>query len=404
MHRLTISQTSSGGTTRAWPTGQLAAASTNEAIATEDVASGGVGDDQAGGQSPRASDSRRPLWARIRHQASDAVGLSGHPQNSPLVRHPRAKAPEAERQLFGVARWPVVCDPKESEVMNRHYGTVFSREALRLGQRIGQQKYAFFTHVWADCRQWRANYENNFGGKDENFGQSRIGTRAIYSTPIVSGQRYAYMVDRIFALPQAQHGLIHAPKRVNGQTVEGTMKVREVRYNATTTLHGEQKLLTQLKAWFEPDGSPLATPAGMPVQIGDIIHTKTEKNYIPLVREANDLFHQAITPGLSPAERLRAMADLHWILAHAMPDRRGSAAKTELAVRAIGYAVGIELPPFAPGVVPDLEAFLSPREEFVSNYETLFSRPPLTSEAVAGSSMSAVVDAGALESGPHRQM
>jgi avirulence protein len=370
-----------GSPDRAQHHAESSAASTNETVATEKPPVSGVEQNQSSASSFVAFGGRRPLWARMGNPAPNVTALPGQVATSPLVRHPRAQTTLTERQLFGVARWPVVCDPKESEVFNQAYGLAFSKEALRLGRRIGQQKYQLFTHVWADCRQWRENYENKFGGKDENFGKSRIGTIAVYSTPIVSGQRYAYMAPRIGAMPNASRRLIIVPKQINGQAVTGTMKVLEASYTATTTISGEPKSLTQVKAWFEPDGSPLRTPPAVPVKIGDMVHTTVGMNFIPLVREANDLFHEAIKPGLSPAERLGVMGDLHWILVHAMPDRRGSAAKAELAVRAIGYSVGIELPPFAPGIVPDLEAFLLSREEFVDRYANLFSRPPLLANA-----------------------
>jgi len=55
-----------------------------------------------------------------------------------------------------------------------------------------------------------------------------------------------------------------------------------------------------------------------------------------------------------------------------MPDKRGSAAKTELCVRALANAHGVELPPFGRGVIPDLEAFVRSRTEFVASYAAMF--------------------------------
>ena len=322
-------------------------------------------------------DRRRPLWARVRDQALGALSRSAPEGEASSHRPAKFQATPAERQLFGVARWPVVCDPQESEAHNLHYGTEFAKETLRLGRRIASNKYQHFTHVWASCRQWRAGYENRYGGGDPDFGSSRLGTTVGFSTPIVAGQRYGYLVDRICELPEATHVLIAVPKQVNGQPAPGLMQVREVSYTATTELRGDTFRLTQLKAWLKPDGSPFDTAPGLAVKVGDMIHTPVTRNFIPLLREADQLFHAAIDPGKTLDQRIQILGHMHWILAHAMPDKRGSAAKTEMAVRAIAYAMGHELPPFAPGIVPDLEAFLTPREDFANNYVGLFARSPL---------------------------
>jgi hypothetical protein len=63
---------------------------------------------------------------------------------------------------------------------------------------------------------------------------------------------------------------------------------------------------------------------------------------------------------------------MHWWLAHAMPDLRGSAAKTELGMRAVAAAHGMDLPPFRRGVIPDLEAFVTQRNAFSEGYPALF--------------------------------
>ncbi|KPW29860.1 hypothetical protein ALO59_02558 [Pseudomonas amygdali pv. mellea] len=59
-------------------------------------------------------------------------------------------------------------------------------------------------------------------------------------------------------------------------------------------------------------------------------------------------------------------------MAHAMPDQRGSAAKTELCVRSIAQARGMDLPPMMLGIVPDLEALTMPLKDFVKSYEGFF--------------------------------
>lgn len=81
---------------------------------------------------------------------------------------------------------------------------------------------------------------------------------------------------------------------------------------------------------------------------------------------------------MSRNQLLNALADIHWLSAHAMLDKRGSAAKTELAVRALAHANGHELPPFRHGIVPDIEAFLRTQEDFRASYKRFFERSART--------------------------
>jgi Avirulence protein len=73
--------------------------------------------------------------------------------------------------------------------------------------------------------------------------------------------------------------------------------------------------------------------------------------------------------------RMGKLAEIHWMLAHAMPADRLRAATSETALRAIARATGAELPPFRKGVVPDLEAFVTPLDQFKKNYASLFEDP-----------------------------
>ncbi len=69
------------------------------------------------------------------------------------------------------------------------------------------------------------------------------------------------------------------------------------------------------------------------------------------------------------------LAEIHWMLAHAVPAGSDSAACSERALRAIASATGAELPPFRKGVIPDLEAFVTPLDQFKKNYASLFEAP-----------------------------
>jgi Avirulence protein len=351
-----------------------------------------------------------------------------------LIRHPKSLAPPEERQLFGVARWPEVFSPRDVEEspQNKKYGWDFSREALRIGQHISQQKNIEtkgMMYFWRECQKWRAakekelskelikelsnkltNQLENKNSKHKNkeltsgigssniielseqirsikkeiadFSKERFTEHVERNTFIVSGYHYAYLAPRILALPGTRQYL--RCEKIDSRELEmkrGLEKAYEpvlaVSHTATTTLlRGRKVRLTQLEAWLEPDGTPLQALPGELLEIGNIRHTRL-RDMDHVTPDLEKLFKAALEPGLAPQEHLRAMGDLHWLLAHAMLDARGSAAKSEMLVRAVGYAVGIELPPFARGIVPDLEAFLTPREEFADHYGQLFTRPPL---------------------------
>jgi len=96
------------------------------------------------------------------------------------------------------------------------------------------------------------------------------------------------------------------------------------------------------------------------------------------------LFQEIVRQPHSRGQLLAALGNVHWWMAHAMPDKRGSAAKTELCVRALANAHGVELPPFGRGVIPDLEAFVSPRSEFVASYAAMFDKASFNADIPGG--------------------
>ncbi|MBW8833238.1 MAG: hypothetical protein JF606_28435 [Burkholderiales bacterium] len=61
------------------------------------------------------------------------------------------------------------------------------------------------------------------------------------------------------------------------------------------------------------------------------------------------MFANVIRTASSSGNLLYALGDMHWWLVHAMPDDRGSAAKAELAVRALAAAQARQRPD--PGLV-----------------------------------------------------
>ncbi len=73
---------------------------------------------------------------------------------------------------------------------------------------------------------------------------------------------------------------------------------------------------------------------------------------------------------------LGMVAQVHWWFSQAMPYRRGSAAIGDMLTKALLEFHGLTTPAWREGVAPDLEAFCSGLEEYVSRYEALFVSPP----------------------------
>ena len=112
-----------------------------------------------------------------------------------------------------------------------------------------------------------------------------------------------------------------------------------------------------------------AMPAFM---TGMMTHTAAQ-HISALQAKAQNLFKTTMeSPDLTQQQRLENLAEIHFLLAHAMPDERGSAAKTEMVVRSMALALDMELPPTKPGKVLDLEAFMQIKADFKAGYAAQF--------------------------------
>lgn len=108
------------------------------------------------------------------------------------------------------------------------------------------------------------------------------------------------------------------------------------------------------------------------IPVGNRMSHTPVQNIDTIVEHLETLFTHVTNSQNTPQETLKGLAEMHWWAAHAMPDERGSAAKAEFCVRSAANAMGMELPPFKRGIIPDLEAFMTPRADFVRNYASMF--------------------------------
>ena len=66
------------------------------------------------------------------------------------------------------------------------------------------------------------------------------------------------------------------------------------------------------------------------------------------------------------------LSQIHWWLSHLMPYRRGSAAISDMLIRSLFESSGVVPGPWRPGVLPDVEALVTPLEKYIEQYKSLF--------------------------------
>jgi len=105
-------------------------------------------------------------------------------------------------------------------------------------------------------------------------------------------------------------------------------------------------------------------------------HT-TPTNARKVIAMANDLYAEAMLGAMTFPQIKRRVAELHWWLAHAMPYKRGSAAIVDMLTKTIWMHHRVKVHRWKAGVVPDLEAFMRPLEDFVAAYDSFFEAAPV---------------------------
>jgi Avirulence protein len=107
-----------------------------------------------------------------------------------------------------------------------------------------------------------------------------------------------------------------------------------------------------------------------------IYHTLPGDDFDRAMNHAEQLTHELLMQPHEKSAAMAKLAEVQWLLSHLCPNMRGSAGVTNAYVRSISKAIGIELPPAAKGVAPDMEALTLSKEEYVRNYASMFERKP----------------------------
>lgn len=266
-----------------------------------------------------------------------------------------------ERSLIGVARWPSEHN-RESAPDQQSYGLSFWRATRETGSRISEGKVGSYRQLWSEARDWRSR---NAGSHAEGFDTERGPGHQGTLTPLEG--TYEYIRDRYSNRTDGS---------IQESLVSGAPPSR--RYQLTDEIDGQPIALSSIVLSGDPradrDSLYYASLREAGLDDGEPFYIDhTAPSEVPRILDhAESLYKKALDTSASDSQALRSMGELHWWVANAMPDDRGSAAKTEFTVRSIAQSRGMDLPPFQRGVVPDLEAMTMPRSEFVEKYSGMF--------------------------------
>lgn len=101
--------------------------------------------------------------------------------------------------------------------------------------------------------------------------------------------------------------------------------------------------------------------------------------FIPdILAQVNRVYQDVLNPDVPLAlDRIVEKVGLmHYLLAHAMPYERGSAAIADMFSKTILDSLGIKTAPWKPGIAPDKEAFSAMPLDYAKNYHMLFQLRP----------------------------
>jgi avirulence protein len=310
---------------------------------------------------------------------------------------------EQDSKQVGLLRAPHL---DTTTIKDFSYNIGMTQEAVRLGAEIHQTlrhggSLDFRSH-WECCRNWRVGMLSTKTSSDEvkSFMSSREAVKTNFLTPIdIDDERYehvlVFLLDRVSNLRSLRHddggkGVFYqAAVKLENQTVpltkitlfldkQGCIKEKPFEYHENP--HAQSKsgsFRRSLKLDNFTAGVMCHTGSAYLPLIVKQLQCKLSEFEV-LLKKANE--HQGWDRKLAVAnledqyERrfVKIFASIHYLLAHAMLDKLGSAAKSELFIRALAVAAGFELRPFKVGYVPDLEAFMSSHDDFVRDYRYAF--------------------------------
>lgn len=280
---------------------------------------------------------------------------------------PRPTASIDEIRLTGAARWPNKSLDNSSSPDNQAYSSSMWRHARGSGKHIKEGQVTSYRQLWRDATDWRLSTIKNKQTPDlQEFVLPRSlekFSNSLYITPLHSDGPYAYMKDRF--IEKAEHYDIPVEKRRSKDGGEN------LNYTDFSQLGNNEVDLNHIYLSTPPNSE-----INESVSLGTIHHTAGFQ-INEIMNHIESSFQEAMSGELSPSESMDKIAEMHWWVTNSCPDFRGSAAKAEYCARAMSEALGIEMPPFKDGILPDLEAMAMSKDDFVKAYSSLLERPPI---------------------------
>ncbi|MEJ2045911.1 MAG: XopAH/AvrB family type III secretion system effector [Reinekea sp.] len=292
-----------------------------------------------------------------------------HISSGPNARLPglvESRLPDTQIRLIGVARWPDSNFNQDDFPHQWDYGRAFWEGTRETGASLASGEIQSFSEIWQAARDWRCERPNC---NPRLFGTTRLipeDRNRVYATPLTNS--YRYVRDKFEG---RNDGILD---RVNDD-------VTEIHFPLCEKLHGNIIRLTTTVLNTNPSAHRndeahryLNNEAINPFRLSHTDISTVEEILMPHI---DNLFENLKNSHETVPRTMKRLGDLHWWLANAMPDRRGSAAKSEFVIRSIAQAKGIDLPPMKYGLVADIEAMTTSRSTFIKNYSNMFEAPDL---------------------------
>jgi avirulence protein len=219
-------------------------------------------------------------------------------------------------------RWPDEYN-RESEPDQQTYGRSFWWATRETGSRISEGRVSSYRQLWSEACDWRSR---NAGSQSKGFDTERGPGHQGTLTPLEG--TYEYIRDRYSTRTDGA---------IRESSVSGAPPSR--RYQLTDEIDGWSIALRSIVLSGDPRAdrdSPFYTglrDAGL--DDGEPFHIDhTALSEVPRIMDhAESLYSKALDTSVSDSQALSTRGELHWWGANAMPDDRGSAAKTEFTVR-----------------------------------------------------------------------
>lgn len=246
----------------------------------------------------------------------------------------------AQRRLLGTMRHPGQHND-EASLANRAYGEAFAGAVDRLADNIMAGTHTDLEALWSQATKWRGDWAVLSAATPDE----------IEDAPLFFVRR---TVQDRGSLAPAEGSMTPIEGKYAG-VLDLACKYRGDQANASLGIWQTYRINDRE---FDMSGVIGST----------MVHTGPED--VPaLMAHVQKLTTSFLEQEHMPTEqRMEGLGEIHWLLAQTMPNERGSAACSELVVRALALAGGCELPPCRRGFMPDLEAIASDCEGFKQRY------------------------------------